>query len=34
MNERIKVLRAALGGISQREFGEALGIGKSAVCRI
>ena len=34
MNERIKELRAALGGISQREFGEALGIGKSAVCRI
>lgn len=34
MNERIKELRAALGGISQREFGETLGIGKSAVCRI
>lgn len=34
MNERIKELRAALGCISQREFGEALGIGKSAVCRI
>jgi hypothetical protein len=30
LNERIKELRAALGGISQREFGEALGIGKSA----